>query len=175
VDADKKTQDIVDWAKDAKSLSDGDKIGQIYSSLPPAIGSSNLRKVLAVSILPEARDWTITRKAAAASIKRDTWYRIIKTPTYRAANVTLAKMMLSGVASQIMTAFIENALSGDSRAQVRALEDLEVLRAQQSLAGAVSPIQVNIGVNIVNAPVEERLKFREGYATAFKRGHFSDN
>ena len=93
---------------------------------------------------------------------------------YREASVALAKEIIGHAASPVAAAFIASALSGDSRAQIRALEDLGILKAQAS-GGAVVPVQVNIGVNITTAPPEDRVKFREDCVAAYSRMRPSAN
>jgi hypothetical protein len=156
------------------TLSDTEKAGQLFAAIPAGIGSTMIRKILAANQLKFRNGWTDRRAMSAIGIGHDAWYRWQKRDEFRVASIEFARFLLANSGPKLVESLTASALFGDSRAAIRILEEIGVLKPQ---AGAVasSSISINLGVNILTAPSNERQAFREGYAAAYQRGKFSNN
>ena len=159
---------IVEWAEnenDAKSLSDTDKVRQIFNSLDTSLGTIAARKIIAVKLLPESNEWSIQRCARAAEINSDTWYYWHRKPEFGKICVEVAKKLLPKACPEILKSFLRDAKQGESKNQIIYLQQVGIL---DKARGDTTIINTQVDVTVIEAERKKNIETglaRLGFAT----------
>jgi ACT domain-containing protein len=168
IGAPNRTIELIEWSEQeagANSLSDKDKILQVFEGIDSNIGPLAMRKILAVKLLPEARWWTVTRCCEAIGISRRTWYDYHKSDEFGEVCVALCKKLLPKEAAPVLKAFVRDALNGESKNQMAFLQQVGIL---DKARGDTTIINNQVDITVIEAERKKNIETglaRLGFAT----------
>lgn len=140
-----------------KSVSDSDKVLHMFDSLPRDLGTVAERKVMAALCLEDAHKRNVSELCNAAGVSRMAWYRFLRRPDHGERCATAARVIKGRYAPPIMLSFVENALNGDTKAQLAYLQDVGALDKPQKSGDN----NTNVTVIITPEMKEEAKKQKE--------------
>lgn len=132
-------------------------IQQIADSMPAKLGNETERKMMAVKMIPGSHNLSITERCRIAGIDRTMWYYNLGKPKFNERCIEATKRFKGQYTPEVFTAFIENAISGDSKAQIDYLREVGFFpKPEKGAPRPDSPTQiVNVAVQNGEADVSQ--------------------